>query len=289
MESTWLYLTDMSVNNTDDSRFYGSRESDALPLVVNCAGRYVTPKRRTNDVSRGRLDYYLLYVTDGGLEIFTDGEPIIVGVNSLVVFPPRKGYKHRTIVDNGPLSYFWVHFTGSQVEKILSDCGIKLFPEINQASAINSIFSRFQKLFEGFAKKDRFRDLDLSALLSRLLVEAGRAIESRYTDNISLAKSIRYINEFYNTQIKISQLAKIENVCMTTYNLHFKKQLGITPTQYITKLRIDSAVELLESSDQTVQEISELCGFTDANFFTRTFKKVKGVSPTAYRKAYHKP
>lgn len=288
MKSTWLYLTDISIKSPDESRLYGSRESDALPLVVNCAGRIISPKKQTNNVPKGRLDYYMLYVIAGKIEIFTENEPIIVGANSLVVFPPKKGYSHTLIVDEEPVNYLWVHFTGSATEKSLSECGIKLFPEVNQTSTMNSISSRFQKLFEGFARKDRFRDLDLCALLYRLLIEVGRAIENKSADKISLSKSIRYINEFYNTQIKISHLAKIENVCMTTYNLHFKRQLGITPTQYITKLRIDSAVELLESSDHTVQEISELCGFVDANFFTRTFKKAKGVSPTAYRKTCQK-
>jgi 2-C-methyl-D-erythritol 4-phosphate cytidylyltransferase len=45
---------------------------------------------------------------------------------------------------------------------------------------------------------------------------------------------------------------------------------------------------IVTANAEDMQEISELCGFVDANFFTRTFKKAKGVSPTAYRKNYQK-
>ena len=143
---------------------------------------------------------------------------------------------------------------------------------------------RFQKLFEGFAKNDAFRDYDLSSLLDRVLIEIGRAISNEQNEKALYSKSIRYINEFYSSPIKITDLAKMENVSMTTYNLHFKEQMGMSPTKYILSLRMHSAIELLESSKMSVREISAMCGYEDFNFFTKVFKKYSGVSPTLYRK-----
>ena len=103
-------------------------------------------------------------------------------------------------------------------------------------------------------------------------------------ERTSLAKSVRFINENYPSKISIPDLAKLENMCMTSYNLLFKEQLGMSPTKYIIKLRIEHARELLESTNLPIQEIGIACGYPDINFFSRVFKKYVGTSPSSYRK-----
>ena len=129
-----------------------------------------------------------------------------------------------------------------------------------------------------------YRAYDLSALLDRLLIEIGRAIEKNKTERISLSRSIRFINENYASQIKITDLAHMENMCMTAYNMAFKKQMGMPPTKYIIRLRINNAKELLRTTNLIVREIGVICGYDDVVFFRKTFKKEVGVSPSEYRK-----
>lgn len=284
MKSFWHYLTDFSFENPQGTGSLGNRESVDLPLMVNCAGRISTDDNSTNSVSSGRLDYYLLYVISGTIEVELENSTMRVGENTLMIVPPRCGYRHTVLGNLGEVNYLWVHFTGSDVLSRLEKYGIMLFPKINQTNPINNISSRFQKLFEGFARNDMFRESDLSALLDRLLIEVGRSIFNKKTEKISLSKSLRYINEFYTSDIKITYLASMENMCMTSYNLYFKKQMGISPTKYIIKLRMDSAKDLLKNSNLSIAEISTKCGYNDYNFFSRAFKNENGISPTEYRK-----
>ena len=284
MKSFWHYLTDYSVSDPKDTGSLGNRESYDLPLMVNCAGRISTADNTTNSVSSGRLDYYLLYVISGKIKVDLGNGYTEASENTLMIVPPKCGYKHTVLGKSGEVNYLWVHFTGSEIKERLEKYGIELFPAINETNPINNISNRFQKLFEGFARNDKFRDSDLSALLDRLLIEIGRAIFNKRAEKISLSKSLRYINEFYTSNIKITELAKIENMCMTSYNLHFKKQMGIAPTKYIIRLRMDSAKDLLKNSNLSISEISAMCGYNDYNFFSRAFKSVNGISPTEYRK-----
>lgn len=283
MKSFWHYLTDYSFKSPKNTGSLGNRECFDLPLMVNCAGRISTEENTINSVSSGRLDYYLLYVISGTIRVDLGNKYTEVKESSLMIVPPNCAYKHTVLGKLGEVNYLWVHFTGSDVLDRLNKYGIELFPCINQANNVNNISSRFQKLFEGFARNDSFREYDLSSLLDRLLIEIGRAILNKKTDKVSLSKSLRYINEFYTSDIKITELAKIENMCMTSYNLHFKKQMGITPTKYITRLRMNSAKDLLKNSSLSISEISNMCGYNDYNFFSRVFKSFHGISPREYR------
>ena len=159
-----------------------------------------------------------------------------------------------------------------------------MFPKINKLSYKNHMQLRFTTLFEAFAKNDSLRERELSILLERLLIEAARAVENEALEKISLSKSVRFINENYPSKIKITDLAKMENMCMTSYNLLFKQQMGLTPTKYIMKLRLEHAQSLLESTSLSIDEIGTLCGYSDINFFSRAFKSFAGLSPSNYRK-----
>jgi len=68
----------------------------------------------------------------------------------------------------------------------------------------------------------------------------------------------------------------------------FKKEVGVTPLEYLTNLRIKKAETLLTamwSNEYSMSEIAEMCGFDDALYFSRVFKKHNGISPTGFAKA----
>ena len=64
----------------------------------------------------------------------------------------------------------------------------------------------------------------------------------------------------------------------------FKKETSMTVTDYIHYTRIRQALFLLNVSGLSVGEIASRCGFSDANYFTRTFKKLQGKTPKSYRR-----
>jgi len=63
----------------------------------------------------------------------------------------------------------------------------------------------------------------------------------------------------------------------------FKKEMGITLTEYVNQRRVEYAIFLLNSTNMQVQTIAQHCGMPDVNYFTRTFKKLTGKTPTQYR------
>jgi YesN/AraC family two-component response regulator len=182
------------------------------------------------------------------------------------------------------LNYLWAHFTGKGVENILSQFGISKYPFINTVSQGNHLQTRFQRLFDCFVKNDEFIERDLSASLEKLMIELARAIKESDKPRISISKSLSYINDNYNTKIKIPDLAKMDGLSMTQYNLHFKNQMGMSPTKYIIALRMNLAKDLIESSNLSLVQIAMMCGYEDYNFFAKVFKKFTGLSPKSFKK-----
>ena len=66
----------------------------------------------------------------------------------------------------------------------------------------------------------------------------------------------------------------------------FKDAYGTTINSYILAKRITQAKRLLRFTDMSVDEIGSRVGMNDANYFSRAFKKIEGISPSEYRKAW---
>ncbi len=281
MKESFYYLNLDTKNvgeiNKDD-RFSLKRE-----LVLNCAGCINTQHIHNFKNSEGRKDYYLIYITKGSLHFNSCGMEMYLKPFEAIILPPGIPYM-QGLDTREELNYLWAHFTGKSVEKILNQFGINKFPLVNTVNQANHLQTRFQRLFDCFVKNDKFMERDLSASLEKLMIELARAIKENNKPRVSLSKSISYINNYYNTQIKIPDLAKMDCLSMTQYNLHFKNQTGMSPTKYIISLRMNLAKDLIETSNLSLAQIAVMCGYDDYNFFAKVFKKFTGLSPKNYRK-----
>ena len=85
--------------------------------------------------------------------------------------------------------------------------------------------------------------------------------------------------------LSLSQLARELNVNSSYLSSLFKKETGMTVTDYILSRRISHARHLLESTRLQIQTIGQLCGFEDVHYFSKVFKKSAGQTPKQYRQA----
>ncbi len=94
-----------------------------------------------------------------------------------------------------------------------------------------------------------------------------------------------YIDFHYMEDVSLSLLADSCSVTASYLSSAFSKEIGMTITDYILQTRINRALALLNTTTLSIQEIASSCGFSDPNYFTRSFKKLKGQSPRQYREA----
>ncbi|WP_155590153.1 AraC family transcriptional regulator [Lysinibacillus cavernae] len=103
------------------------------------------------------------------------------------------------------------------------------------------------------------------------------------TKHAQLQKAIHYIEEHYDEQITISDVAKYINFSPTHFSRLFKKETGRNFVDYVAFTRIIKTLPFLRKFDYTIEKISSTCGFNTPNYYSLTFKKYVGISPTDYR------
>ena len=93
----------------------------------------------------------------------------------------------------------------------------------------------------------------------------------------------KYLDSNYASKITIDDLARLSNL-NKYYLIHsFNRYFGSSPINYLCKIRIRVAKELLKNSDYSIEQISQSAGFSSQSYFTQCFKKDCGMSPSAYR------
>ncbi len=193
---------------------------------------------------------------------------------------------------------------------------------IDQASRLAVKYVNFQiKYHEQFGLKPHYAVVELNTLLRRAAMEMGVHIlrldetfvkynrlaeqqqgpfQATYTDMVAdyckliqkysrqnysaaVKKSLDYIDFNYEKDISLHKLADMFHVSDGHLSSSFKKEIGVSITDYLSQTRVSHARWLLKSTEYSVQEIGVRCGFADASYFTRIFKRHVGQSPLQYR------
>lgn len=109
------------------------------------------------------------------------------------------------------------------------------------------------------------------------------------SNNLLVARILEYIHRNYQSDITIPVLSSLCFVSPSTISHTFKRETGYSIRGYIRRIRIQNAKDLLLSTSLPIHQIAEATGFSQPNFFTNTFQKETGLSPTEYRRQHLLP
>lgn len=127
----------------------------------------------------------------------------------------------------------------------------------------------------------------LMAYLLRNYTESRLSQKELAMHNVKLARLnsvLEYISSRYQEKISTKQLADMTFLNENHFCRFFKKAVGKTVTEYLSEYRVEKASVLLSATDKSISDIANAVGFDDINYFSRMFKKIKGISPSEYRK-----
>lgn len=183
--------------------------------------------------------------------------------------------------------HFYAPFLPAIYEKYKERGGSPVF----HPDSLTSFTTILTDLYTLASSSDYIRDMrineSLSALLT-LLMEQSWHPESKTVSRkrLELVEVKNYLDEHYTEKIVLDDLS--EKYYINKYYLTkiFKETYGSTINGYIIAKRITRAKQLLRFTDMTVDEIGNAVGMGDANYFSRTFRKVEGISPREYRKQW---
>jgi len=256
-----------------------NREDTSLPILINATGKeyFYAPFKQTSL----RKDYGIVYIVSG--ELFFEQGKVKTLLNSgeFIIFPPHK-YLNRFGTDQAFVNYYWLNFTGSEVESLINRTGLS-FETPYSLGNDPEIESEFEKIFNEFIINDDYFLCRCEAELALLLSSVARKSKG---STKKLLKSVEYLHKNYDKEITVEFLADTENLSPSHYFKIFKRNTGLSPFEYLTQLRISSACFHLRNDNYSIAQISRLVGYEDAGYFSRIFKKKMGLTPMQYRKTY---
>ncbi len=139
---------------------------------------------------------------------------------------------------------------------------------------------------------DLATDKEMISFLHRDLIYdyASKMKDLRSTPGISQAikRTIDYIVDNIQKRITLDKISRAVGINRTYLCELFKKETGVSIQRYITKLKIEAAVNMLAYEDFSVLEISDYFSFSSSSHFCSVFKKETGLSPNAYRRANYR-
>lgn len=104
-----------------------------------------------------------------------------------------------------------------------------------------------------------------------------------------IQKVINQIDLNLTSDLSLKALSEMFNISAGYLSTLFKKETGVTLTDYVNKKRVEHAILLLNTTQLQIQTIASYCGVLDINYFTRIFKKFTEVTPKKYREMISKP
>jgi AraC-like DNA-binding protein len=128
----------------------------------------------------------------------------------------------------------------------------------------------------------------IKALLVQLIIYLSRQYSRQKSGKAArimpLAESVAFMEENFNQKLALRDLAGIACMSVPNFVRVFKDTYHTTPVDYLIRLRVQKASEMLKNQDETVTSVALKSGFSDGNYFSRTFRRITGKTPSELRK-----
>lgn len=126
------------------------------------------------------------------------------------------------------------------------------------------------------------------AMLTNLALQVKGKIEEkkRRSYDTGIRAAIEYMEENYNSNLKLGDVAVVAGMSESYFSRYFKKMMGKGFSEYLNNIRIEKAKKLLKGKRVTIQEVAEKVGFTNSAYFTQIFKGITGMLPKAYQNQF---
>jgi len=237
-------------------------------------------------------DYYLIHTVISGSGLFVAGGQTFAcrAGDTFVIFPGEL-FSYEADADD-PWRYAWVAFTGTAAYGLLARIGVTADRPVVRGAARRALplLRRIRRVLER-AESPQLADLESAGYLRALLAAYGAAAaaqdagERRSSDiERQIAQAVRLLSTNYAQPISIDRLSRSFGYHRTHFSAMFKRSVGLSPKQYLLKIRMERAAALLMTT-LPVEQIASSVGFGDPLYFSKQFRRWSGMSPTDYRNA----
>lgn len=242
--------------------------------------------------TEGVPEHILIFCVAGEGWVKINGTTKIICANQAFFIPRNIPHAYGSNVDS-PWTIHWVHFVGVEgsfyVNQVPKD-DHSLIVDEQCSQNLEALFQQcYERLMEGFVLNRLINAAKiLHHLLGELLYNNLAFSPFQRTNRFrSVEPTLRYLRQHIDQSLTLADMANQANLSKPHFSRIFKSQTGYSPMDYFIHMKVQRASSLLVLTDMTVREIALTVGYDDPYYFSRLFKKVIGLSPSAVREQPH--
>lgn len=255
-------------------------------FAVTCAGREACePDYR---LERDGFHYHAIeFVHSGSLELSWGDEVRQLEPGSVFNYDLESQFTLKALSREAPIKYF-MDFTGSDAAQLIGQCGLTYGSPL-VVSPQHGLRELFDQLVD-CSRHPTHVAQEMADLLARLILlrirQDGRMAAPAYKDSyVTYARCRDYIREHFKCLRSMDTVAEACHLDRAYLSRLFKKHSSESPYQFLTRMKMESAAELLRYRNLPVKAVSAELGYEDPFHFSRVFKKTYGLAPKHFAKA----
>ncbi|WP_319560440.1 AraC family transcriptional regulator [Marispirochaeta sp.] len=236
-----------------------------------------------------RSEFLLHYIIEGeGLYTVGKKNYTLRKHHAFLIYPDITTYYKAD--HNSPWKYIWIGFGGTKALEYLRFANFnetKLVNEFNNERALIECVNGMLEASQLTAANSLIRESYLMRFLATLIQEqqindtASHSYD--YSSKVYIDHAIEFIEHNFHQNIRIKDIADYIGINRSYLTCIFKKQLQVSPQEYLINFRMDKAAGLLKTTNLSINSVALKSGYEDPFAFSKTFKKIHGVSPKFYR------
>lgn len=233
-----------------------------------------------------KTKWNLLILVESGeyqLKLESWQKPIVLKENDIALIPPEVQFERKALT---PLSFYHIAFRAQADHPFYSSVSAGKLPLPTERTK-----SILQNIAQSAILPDN-REL-ITHGIEHIFAENylfGRSKKTKLVPfSEEITSTVNYINRNLEKTLDVDELADRVYLSHSGLIWKFKKELGTTPSHYISIQRLRYAKQLLlNHPEYTITQVSELCGYSNPFYFTNLFREYSGMSPTAFRRFHLK-
>lgn len=241
------------------------------------------------------VDYHIVLLPPSSPDVYINGKQHQIQRGKMITVNPGESVLCENVPQTKPRPFISLLIKPSLIQEVAREMGF--LGDIRFLKLQNPFSSQLMQAIINFDQETKHPNsfaLMLDCLGTQIVALLLREFETNFKKYPAVSRDINdcvnlaleYMETFFSANITIQDICDEIHVSPFHFIRSFKQKIGVSPHQYLLKVRIKKAEELLRVRRHSVAETAKLCGFVSVPHFSNTFRIITGHSPSDYKRTF---
>lgn len=241
-----------------------------------------------NGIERKDIDKCIFQYTLSGYGLIEiNGKQYKVSPGYAFIVSSPSNYRYFLPKDSGQWEFIYITLCGKEADRCWGTIR-KKSEQVLYFHPESSTIQLLKQIYDEAERKKITNAFKASSLAYQFIMELYQHLSTvdkeMKTWPESIVRAVLYAKNHFQSNIGPDDMAAASGLSRYHFTRVFKKSTGKTPIQYLTNIRLEKAMDLLENTKYSVEDIAKFVGYRNANYLNKVFQKAVGCSPTQFRK-----